>query len=158
MRYKNGFFVVLSILLLSYNAFAKDISYTLEDRDRIIRVEAKIEQMDKRFEQVDSRFEQIDKRFEQMDKRFEQIDKRFEQIDSRIGRLEDVMLRGFGLLFTTMVVMVGFVLWDRRTALAPAIRESRELREREERMERILKEIALKDANVAEALRHAGLV
>ena len=68
------------------------------------------------------------------------------------------MLRGFGLLFTSMVGMVGFVLWDRRTALAPAIRESRELREREERMERILREIALKDANVAEALKHAGLV
>jgi len=50
------------------------------------------------------------------------------------------------------------VACHRRTALAPAIRESRELREREERMERILKEIALKDANVAEALRHAGLV
>ena len=137
MRYKNGFFAVLSILLLSYHAFAKDISYTLEDRDRIIRVEAKVEQIDKRFEQMD---------------------KRFEQVDGRIGRLEDVMLRGFGLLFTTMVGMVGFVLWDRRTALAPAIRESRELREREERLERILKEIALKDANVAEALRHAGLV
>jgi len=151
MRYKSVFFAVLSVLLLSYHAFAKDISYTLEDRDRIIRVEAKVEQMDKRFDQVDSRFGQ-------MDKRFEQIDKRFEQMDSRIGRLEDVMLRGFGLLFTTMVGMVGFVLWDRRTALAPAIRESKELREREERMERILKEIALKDANVAEALKHAGLV
>ena len=137
MRYKSGFFAILSVLLLSYHAFAKDISYTLEDRDRIIRVEAKVEQIDKRFEQMD---------------------KRFEQVDGRIGRLEDVMLRGFGLLFTTMVGMVGFVLWDRRTALAPAIRESRELREREERMERILKEIALKDANVAEALRHAGLV
>jgi len=158
MKYKSVFFAVLSVLLLSYHAFAKDISYTLEDRDRIIRVEAKIEQMDKRFEQIDSRFGQIEKRFEQIEKRFEQIDKRFEQIDGRIGRLEDVMLRGFGLLFTSMVGMVGFVLWDRRTALAPAIRESRELRERGERMERILREIALKDANVAEALRHAGLV
>ena len=137
MRYKNSFFAVLSVLLLSYHAFAQDISYTLEDRDRVIRVEAKVEQMDKRFEQMD---------------------KRFEQIDNRIERLESVMLWGFGLLFTTMIGMVGFVLWDRRTALAPAIRESRELREREERLERILKEVALKDANVAEAIRHAGLI
>jgi len=144
MRYKSGLFAVLSVLLLSYHAFAQDISYTLEDRDRIIRVEAKVEQMDKRFEQIDNRLGQIDKRFE--------------QIDNRIERLESVMLWGFGLLFTTMVGMVGFVLWDRRTALAPAIRESRELREREERLERILKEVALKDANVAEAIRHAGLI
>jgi DNA repair exonuclease SbcCD ATPase subunit len=143
MRYKSALFAVLSVLLLSYHVFAQDISYTLADRDRIIRVEAKVEQMDKRFEQID--------------KRFEQIDKRFEQIDSRIERLEGVMISGFGLLFTTMIGMVGFVLWDRRTALAPAIRESRELREKEERIERILKEIAIKDVNVAEALRHAGL-
>jgi len=136
MKYKNGLFAVLSVLLLS-DAFAQGVPYTLEDRDRIIRVEAKVEQIDKRFEQ---------------------IDKRFEQIDGRIGRLEDTMLGGFGLLFTTMVGMVGFVLWDRRTTLAPAIRESRELREREERLERVLKEVALKDANVAEALRHVGLI
>jgi len=129
MRYKSALFAILSVLLLSSHAFAQDISYTLEDRDRLIRLEAKVEQ----------------------------IDKRFEQIDSRIERLEGVMIWGFSLLFATMIGMVGFVLWDRRTALAPAIRESRELREREERIERILKEVAVKDANVAEALRHAGL-
>jgi len=158
MRYKSRMIAFLPVLLLAHSAFAKDISYTLEDRDRLIRLEAKFEQIDKRFEQIDKRFEQGDKRFEQIDKRFEQIDKRLEQIDKRFDRLEDVMMGGFGLLFTAMIGMVGFVLWDRRTALAPAIRESRELREREERLERILKEIALKDPNVAEALRHGGLV
>jgi hypothetical protein len=42
--------------------------------------------------------------------------------------LEDIMLGR--RLFAAMVGMVGFVLWDRRTALAPAIRESRELHEK----------------------------
>ena len=151
MRFNNCIFLLLLVLLLTHTAFAKDVSYTLEDRDRLTRVEVKVEEIDKRFEQVDKRFEQIDKRFEQ-------IDKRFEQIDSRLERLENIMMWGFGLLFTTMIGLVGFVLWDRRTALAPAIRESRELRDREERLEKILKEVALKDANVAEAIRHAGLI
>ncbi len=148
MRYNNYIVAFLPVLMLAHGAFAKDVPYTLEDRDRLIRVETKVEQMDKRFEQIDKRFEQIDKRFEEMDKRF----------NARFERLENVMMWGFGLLFTTMIGMVGFVLWDRRTALAPAIRESRELREREERLERILKEMAIKDTNVAEALRHAGLI
>ena len=165
MKHYSCIFSFLIVLLSVHSAFGKEVPYTLEDRDRLIRVEVKVEEIDKRFEQIDKRFgqidkrfEQIDKRFEQIDKRFEQIDKRFEQVDRRIERLESVMMWGFGLLFTTMIGLVGFVLWDRRTALAPAIRESKELREREERLEKILKEIALKDANVAEALRHAGLV
>jgi hypothetical protein len=50
------------------------------------------------------------------------------------------MMGGFGLLFTSMIGLVGFVLWDRRSALAPAIRTTRELAEREERLESALRE------------------
>ena len=144
MRYNRHIFAFLLVLLSPLSSLANDISYTLEDRDRLIRVETNVGQ--------------IDKRFEQIDKRFEQIDKRFEQIDNRIERLENVMMWGFGLLFTTMIGLVGFVLWDRRTALSPAIRESRELRDREERLERALKEFAEKEPRLAEALRHANLM
>jgi len=128
------------ILFLSgQSVWAKDVPYTLEDRDRLIRVETKIEQ--------------IDKRFEQIDKRFEQIDKRFEQIDRRIERLETTMMGGFGLLFTTMIGLVGFVLWDRRTALSPAIRKNKELEERGDKIEKALKEYAYKEPKLAEILR-----
>ena len=144
MQYYRYIFAFLLFLLSTHSALANEISYTLEDRDRLIKVEANVEQIVKRFEQVG--------------KRFEQIDKRFEQIDGRIGRLENVMMWGFGLLFTTMIGLVGFVLWDRRTALSPAIRESRELREREERLERALKEFAEKEPRLAEALRHANIM
>jgi len=133
-------FIVIMILFLSgQSVWAKDVPYTLEDRDRLIRVETKIEQ--------------IDKRFEQIDKRFEQIDKRFEQIDRRIERLETTMMGGFGLLFTTMIGLVGFVLWDRRTALSPAIRKNKELEERGDKIEKALKEYAYKEPKLAEILR-----
>jgi len=138
-------FIVIMILFLSgQSVWAKDVPYTLEDRDRLIRVETKIEQ--------------IDKRFEQIDKRFEQIDKRFEQIDRRIERLETTMMGGFGLLFTTMIGLVGFVLWDRRTALSPAIRKNKELEERDDKIEKALKEYAYKEPKLAEILRNVGLM
>jgi hypothetical protein len=57
-----------------------------------------------------------------------------------------------------MIGLVGFVLWDRRSALAPAIRRSRELEERQERVERVLRELAQEDPKVAEALRHVGFL
>ena len=125
----------------SPQAWGEEVPYTLEDRDRLIRVEATLKEFK-----------------ESVDKRIEGIDKRIDSVDKRIERLETVMMGGFGLLFTSMVGLVGFVLWDRRTALAPAVRRSRELEEREERIERALREIAQKDPRVAEALKHVGLL
>jgi len=122
-------------------ARAEEVPYTLEDRDRLIRVETILQEFK-----------------ESVDKRIESVDKRINGVDKRIERLETVMMGGFGLLFTSMIGLVGFVLWDRRTALAPAIRKSRELEEREERIERALRELAQQDPRVAEALKHAGLL
>ena len=125
------------LLLSGQSVWAEEVPYTLEDRDRLIRVETKIEQIEKRFEQ---------------------IDKRFEQVERRIERLETVMMWGFGLLFTTMIGLVGFVLWDRRTALSPAIRKNKELEEREDKIEKALKEYAYKEPKLAEILRNVGLM
>jgi DNA repair exonuclease SbcCD ATPase subunit len=138
------FIVIMVLLLAGQRVWAEEVPYTLEDRDRLIRVEAKIEE--------------IDRRFEQIDKRFEQIDKRFEQVERRIERLENVMIWGFGLLFTTMIGLVGFVLWDRRTALSPAIRKNKELEERNDKIEKALKEYAYKEPKLAEILRNVGLM
>ena len=110
------------------------VPYTLEDRDRLIRIEASLQEFKA-----------------SVDKRFEQVDKRFDQMLGFMGILASV----FGGL---VAVTIGFAVWDRRTALAPAISKSRELEEREERIERALRELAQKDPNVAEALRHAGLL
>ena len=122
-------------------AWGQEVPYTLEDRDRLIRVEATLKEFK-----------------ESVDKRIEGVDKRIDSVDKRIERLETVMMGGFGLLFTSMIGLVGFVLWDRRSALAPAIRRSRELEERQERVERVLRELAQEDPKVAEALRHVGFL
>jgi hypothetical protein len=135
MRLK--FIVIIVLLLVGQCVWAEEVPYTLEDRDRLIRVETKIEEIDKRFDQ---------------------IDRRFEQVERRIERLENVMMWGFGLLFTTMIGLVGFVLWDRRTALSPAIRKNKELEERNDKIEKALKEYAYKEPKLAEILRNVGLM
>jgi hypothetical protein len=57
-----------------------------------------------------------------------------------------------------MFILIGFVIWDRRTALAPAIQKNRELENRGDRLERALKEFASKEPRLEEALKHAGLL
>ena len=151
--------MALLLLLTSQAVWAKEVPYTLEDRDRLIGLEATLrefkESVEKRFEQLDKRLEEfqrsIDQRFEQVDKRFEQVDKRFEEIMTFMWILASV----FGGL---VAATISFAVWDRRTALAPALRRSCEVEEREERLERALRELAQKDPNVAEALRHVGLL
>jgi len=93
-----------------------------------------------------------------LDQRFDAVDQRFEGINQQISELKSFMLWGFGILFAGMFSLVGFVLWDRRTALAPAVSKYSALEEREEKLEKALKEMAQTDPRAAEALRHVGLL
>ena len=135
-----GIFYLMGVPLYAADGF------TQKDRELLIELKIKMGE-------IDRRFEQIDKRFEQVDKRFEQVDKRNDGIERRLERLESGMMWGFGLLFSSMLTMVGFVLWDRRSALAPAIRKSRELEEREDIIEKALKEYAKVEPKFAEILK-----
>lgn len=104
---------------------------------------------------IDQRFDSMEK---QIDQRFKSVDERFDSIDKRFDELKGFMLWGFGVIFAGMFSLIGFVLWDRRTALSPAIRKNRELEEREEKIERILREYAMKEPKMAEVLKHLGLL
>lgn len=105
----------------------------------------------------EARFETIEQRFEMIDKRFEAIEKRIDRIEKRIDSLRGLMLWGFGILFMGMFALVGFVLWDRRTAIAPVQRDTKYLMEREEKLEQALKKYAIMEPKLAEALKSVGI-
>ena len=66
---------------------------------------------------------------------------------------------GFGLLFTGMLILVGFILWDRRSTLKPVKDEIDELERRKvDRLIAALKRLSEEDSKVAEALRSVGLL
>ncbi|MBI3815297.1 MAG: hypothetical protein HY279_12650 [Nitrospinae bacterium] len=155
-------FGIVLWLLMAQSALAKEIPYTLEDRDRLIKIETSLKEFK---ESIDKRFEQVDKRFDQIDKRFEQVDKRSDGIERRLERLETVMMWGFGLLFTSMMGLVGFVLWDRRTTVAPVVRSIKEkeediedLKRKERALEDVLRDYAFGGKNLAEAMKARGLI
>ncbi len=141
---------VMAILIpfISVNAFAKEVSFTHDDRDRLKRLEARL----------DEGLKAINQRIDDTNKRIDDTNKRIDDTNKRIDELRDFMLWGFGILFGGMGILIGFVIWDRRTALAPAIKKNKELEEREERLERALREYAKKEPGLAEVLKNLGLM
>ncbi|MDI6781338.1 MAG: hypothetical protein QME49_04440, partial [bacterium] len=89
-------------------------------------------------------------------------------IDKRIDDLRGlvyVALGGIMTLICGLLAMIGFVLWDRRTAITPVVRKTKELEQgfEDERVERVairkaLKGYALVEPRFAEVLRTAGML
>ncbi|WP_353683551.1 hypothetical protein V4D30_06635 [Thermodesulfovibrio sp. 3907-1M] len=144
-------FILFVMFSITNSGYCKEVPFTLEDRDRIIRMEAKLSEIEKRFEQ-------IDKRFEQIDKRFEQIDKRFEQIITFMWMLVAIFT---GITSAT----IGFAIWDRRTMIKPFETKTRiieeEINRDREKLNSVVeafRNLAKTDEKVAEVLKRLNLL
>ena len=137
---------LLLIFFIPFPTFAED-GFTQKDRELLIELKVKMEQIDKRFDQIDKRFDQVDKRFDDVNNRFEDMFHFF------------YILAG---IFTSLVVVViGFAYWDRRTMIREAKREAIEFMEKEGILRRILdalKELSREDTKLADALRRFNLL
>ncbi len=93
---KNLFILATFLALASIsNAQQQEVPYTLADRDRMIQVEAKVDALSARFDQVDRRIDRMEDKFDTW------------------------FTRGFGLVLGAIFALFGFIIFDRRTTLAP---------------------------------------
>jgi hypothetical protein len=131
--------VTLCLLLFfsPISLFASD-GFTKEDRELLITLKVKMEQIDKRFEQ---------------------IDKRFEQIDKRIGEIITFMWMLVVIFSSITAATIGFAIWDRRRMIRPF--EERIKKIEEEKIDRtisVLRLLAKSDTRIAEALKRYNLL
>jgi hypothetical protein len=132
--FKRILFGVLFLIPFLVKAETKEIPFTLDDRDRIIRTEQEVKSMKT---EMNVRFEAVDKRFEAMDKRFDQL---FNFLWAIIG------------IFTAMMISVfGFAFWDRKLSLAP-------LKKEDQRIVSVLIDFAKTQPKLSEILKNAGLL
>src|SRR3972149_2565033 len=129
-------FLFFWLMGMSSPIWAQEVPFTLQDRDRLIRLEATLREFK-----------------DSVDKRFEQVDKRFEQLFTFLWIISGI--------FTALTVFtIGFAIWDRRTMIRPFEAKTKELEEKIEEMDEkglkslinSLREIAKADSRVAEAL------
>lgn len=142
----------------------KTLGQRIEDTNRRLvegfkalnqRIDDTNRRMEEGFKALSQRVDETNRRIDETNRR---IDELKQDLGQRINELREMMLWGFGVLFSGMLALVGFVLWDRRSALAPAVRQMEGLREREEKLEAALREYASRTPELAESLKKMGLL
>ena len=141
----NRLMLILTVLIfvLCLNAQEQQVvvPYTLADRDRAIITEAKINALEVK-----------------IDVRFESIDKQFMYQQRQIDDIKTLFYWGFGILITLFVFMFGYMIWDRRTAMQPALEQSSKAEENSCNLILSLREYTQKHVDLADILRTHGLL
>lgn len=133
------YFIIIVLLISGFysNAQQQEVPYTLADRDRLIQVEANLNDLRN---EMNAKFEAVDKRFDSMDDKF------------------DYIFWILGALFALMIFLLGFMIWDRRTTLAPVKSEIELLKRENEKMKAIFIKQAESQPKLLEILKNAGIL
>jgi hypothetical protein len=138
---------VILFLALSLAAFAQDnntpVPFTLGDRDRLMRNEQKIDALRT---EINVRFESVDKQFESVNGRIESVNGRIDDLKDQIGFLTTLIIFVLG----GMMTLIGFVIYDRRTAIKP-------VQHKQDKLEDILVEYSKKHPDLRDILKNAGI-
>jgi hypothetical protein len=140
--------VIISLLfisLLNLPALAQEkqviVPYTLADRDRAILTEAKVNSLDTKIEI-----------------RFESIDKQFVSQQKQIDDLKTLFYGGFSILITLFLFMFGYMIWDRRTAMKPALEQASRAMLDNRNFLTVLRDYSKKHPDLADILRTHGML
>ena len=143
---------ILMFTSVAVNVFSQEqnveVPYTLADRERLVRLEVKMDEMSKN---VDYKFDEVNRRFEVIDKRFDKLENAF------YGLIYSI----FGLIGVFIAVLV----WDRRKTFYPVQQDVMSVREiqkedhsKVKKLEETLNRLAEKDSKIRDAMKHAGLL
>ena len=115
-------------------SYGQDISYSQEDRERLIKLETKVEEG------------------------YKALNQRINDLREDLRDQRSLLLWCFGILFGAIVGLIAIVIWDRRTAISPVVKRNKELEERVYMIEKILKESAKVEPWLADILESSNFM
>ena len=139
---------LLFVLILKAQEQQVVVPYTLADRDRTIRTEAKMEAIDAKMEALETKMDALETK----------MDIKFESIQKQIDQLSTLFYWGFGILITLFIFMIGYIIWDRRTALQPALDKATDADAKSTNLILALREYSKKHPDLIEILRTHGIL
>ncbi|MEI7897435.1 MAG: hypothetical protein WCJ26_10405 [bacterium] len=132
------FISLLFLSMLNLTVYAQEqqvvVPYTLADRDRAILTEAKISALEAKMEF------------------------KFESQQRQLDDIKTLFYWGFGILITLFLFMLGYMIWDRRTAMKPALEQAAKADESSRTLMTMLREYSKKHPDLAEILRTHGML
>ena len=150
-----GFVGIILFLGLAGNGFSEEAVTNSQILEKLNSMDVKIARLETKVEEGQKSLQK------QIDISREEMRAGQQSLQSQIDGLRYLVIGGFGVILAGMFALVGFVIWDRRTALAPAVKKIEKiemLEKKEDRLEDALKEFAQKEPRLAEALRFAGVL
>lgn len=119
------FLIITFILLLTFSAFGQNKS---SDQERLVRIETCL---DEGLKNIDEKFKNVDRRLDEAQAynllQFTEIKASINNLRQDINDLRELMsnfiLWTVSLIVTSVLTMIGFVLWDRRAFLVPIATE-----------------------------------
>ncbi len=135
---------LFSVMVRFSSAQQQEVPFTLADRDRLIRLEVQQEALQKEISSL---------RIE-MDAKLGTLDVKIQALESRM----DYLFYLIGMIFALLLFMLGYLIWDRRTALNPVRMDVELLKRENENMKTILRTYSEKVPQLKEILRNAGIL
>ena len=122
MSIKNKYkiFILSTVCLLFFlgtvPAMAYDTAPRISDRE-IIESLTELKQGHKNLHQrIDHMNQSLNQRFDSMDKRFDEMTQNFNQ---RFEEMHSMILNLFTSVMALVIAMIGYMIWDRKTAQQP---------------------------------------
>ena len=169
MKNQKLFFIIFfNILIFTQSLYAVEVAPRISDREIIeslADLKAGQKVINQRFEGMENN---IDQRFKNIDQQFKSIDQRFDDMGKRFDHIWNLML----IIITGIFGLIGFIVWDRKTALRPLekrmdtlekdIQHDLELRHEKDslvtRLLQSLRDLAKHDEKLADILRSYSLL
>jgi hypothetical protein len=117
------------------------VPYTLADRDRFIRLEAEMGSLRN-----------------EMNSLRNEMNARLDSQQKQIDDLKTLFFWGFSITITLIIFLLGYTIWDRRTALKLALTQAEEANNKARNQTTILREYARTHPDLVEILKTYGLL
>jgi hypothetical protein len=83
---------------------------------------------------------------------------KLESQQQQIIDLKTLLFWGFGIMFSLFLFMLGYMIWDRRTAMKPALLQASKAMEDNRNFLTVLRDYSKKNPDFAEILRSHGML
>ncbi len=176
------FLFVIMLVLPCAASGGVEVAPRIADREiveSLVELKAQQKALSQRMDDMNKRMDDMNKRMDDImttiNNRFDSINNRFESIDSRFESITNLMVAMFGSVMALIIALVGYMIWDRRTAQKPLRKKMADLEDYSrqvykhldinnpagsvtDRLVAAFRELAKTDEKVAEVLRSFSLL